>query len=142
MFFGSELLGHLPVSMLLPAAARFYRYQSSCVAIPCDVDCRQTKMSDIESVGQNLRHTKTREVELEYIQTHEGPSAVGINLIVKWVMGIYGFSMLICLVYLGYRGIYSNEDVYDNIAEIIKVAVVPVVTFVIGYYFACERGRD
>ena len=38
-----------------------------------------------------------------------------------------------------YRGIYSNEDVFDSMAEIIKVAVVPVVTFVIGYCFARER---
>jgi len=35
-----------------------------------------------------------------------------------------------------------NEDVFDSIAEIIKVTVVPVVTLVIGYYFGCERGRD
>jgi len=57
-------------------------------------------------------------------------------------MAIYGFSIFVCILYLGYRGIYSNEDVFDSIAEIIKVAVVPVVTFVIGYYFACERGHD
>ena len=53
-------------------------------------------------------------------------------------MAIYGFSIFVCILYLGYRGIYSNEDVFDSIAEIIKVAVVPVVTFAIGYYFACE----
>ena len=99
-------------------------------------------MGDIESVEQNLYETGTRKTELaEDIRTHEG-SAVSINFIVKWVMAIYGFSIFVCILYLGYRGIYSNEDVFDSIAEIIKVAVVPVVTFVIGYYFACERGRD
>ena len=66
---------------------------------------------------------------------------MGINLIVRWVMVTYSFSILGCILYLSYRGIYSNEDMFDSIAEIIKVGVVPVVTFVTGYYFACERGR-
>ena len=57
-------------------------------------------------------------------------------------MAIYGFSVLFAFLYLGYRGIYSNEDVFDSIAEIIKTAVVPVLTFVMGYYFACERDRN
>jgi uncharacterized membrane protein len=86
-------------------------------------------MSDIDSLLE------------EHVQPHEA-SAGGVNLIVKWVMAIYAFAIFGCVLYLGYRGIYFNEDVFDNVAEIIKVAVVPVVTFVIGYYFACERDRN
>ena len=66
---------------------------------------------------------------------------MSINLIVKCVVAIYGFSILFAFSYLGYRGIYSNEDVFDSIGDIIKAAVVPVLTFVMGYYFACERDR-
>jgi len=83
----------------------------------------------------------------EYVQPPESTTMhelrpVGINLIVKWVMAIYAFSIFVSLLYPAYRGIYFKEDVFDSIAEIIKVAVVPVVTFVIGYNFAYERGRE
>ena len=64
---------------------------------------------------------------------------MGIDLIVKWVMAIYGFSIFVCILYLAYRGIYLNEDVFDSIAEITKVAVVPVGTFMIGYYFLLRK---
>ena len=102
----------------------------------------QIKISDIESVEQNLYETRTQQTELEeHIRTHEA-SAVGINLIVRWVMVTYSFSILGCILYLSYRGISSNEDMFDSIAEIIKVAVVPVATFVIGYCFARECGRE
>ena len=65
-----------------------------------------------------------------------------MNLTVKWVMAIYGFSIFVWFLCLAYRGIYFSEDVFDGIAEIIKVTIVPVATLVIGYYFACERGRE
>ena len=83
----------------------------------------------------------------EYVQPPEPTTMhelrpVGTNLIVKWVMAIYVFSIFVSLLCPAYRGIYFKEDVFDSIAEIIKVAVVPVVTFVIGYYFAYERDRE
>src|SRR5262245_5485176 len=77
----------------------------------------------------------------EYVQPYE-PSSERGNFIAKWVMAIYGFSIFVWLLCLAFRGIYSNEDVFDSIAEIIKVAVVPVATFVIGYCFARECGRE
>ena len=66
---------------------------------------------------------------------------MGIELIVKSVVALYGFSVIVCILYLGYRGIYFNEDVFDSIAEVIKVAVVPVVTFVIGFALKPSRSR-
>jgi hypothetical protein len=35
--------------------------------------------------------------------------------------------------------IWGQEDAFDNIFEVVKVAVIPIVTLVIGYYFAAEK---
>ena len=78
----------------------------------------------------------------KYVEPYEPSCSVGVNFIVEWVIAIYGFSIFVWVLCLMYRGIYSNEDVFDSIAEVIKVAVVPVGTFVIGYCFARERGRE
>ena len=68
---------------------------------------------------------------------------MGIDILIRWVMVIYGFSICLCFLYLGYRAIYFSEDVFESIAEIIQVAVIPVVTFVVGYFLGSEpRGRN
>ena len=78
----------------------------------------------------------------KYVEPYEPSCSVGVIFIVEWVIAIYVFSIFVWVLCLAYRGIYSNEDVFDSIAEIIKVAVVPVVTFVIGYCFgsSLEKG--
>jgi hypothetical protein len=43
------------------------------------------------------------------------------------------------ILYLIVRSISGSEDAFDNIFEVVKVAVIPIVTLVIGYYFAAEK---
>jgi hypothetical protein len=49
------------------------------------------------------------------------------------------FSVAAVILYLIVRGISGREDAFDDIFEVVKVAVIPIVTLVIGYYFAAEK---
>lgn len=62
------------------------------------------------------------------------------SFIVRWVVYLYVGSIGIAIVYLAVvQGLRWSEHCPDGIAELIKVAVVPVVTLVIGYYFGTSR---
>jgi hypothetical protein len=52
--------------------------------------------------------------------------------------GVIGATML----YLLYRAFFCKERVFDNFAEIMKIAVIPIVTLVIGYYFGSEKAAQ
>ncbi len=60
------------------------------------------------------------------------------TFIVVSVVGIYVFSIALCLGYLAYRG---SEDAFDSMSEMIKVAIVPILTLVIGYYFGSAKSE-
>jgi hypothetical protein len=49
------------------------------------------------------------------------------------------FSVGLSVLYLIGIGLLANEDRFDDISELIKVGVVPVLTLVVGYYFGTER---
>ena len=66
---------------------------------------------------------------------------VSISLIVKCVVAIYGFSVLFAFLYLGYRGIYSNEDLFDSIAEINQNRCGSSINICDGILF-CVRTRS
>ena len=59
--------------------------------------------------------------------------------IVWCVMGVYAFAIVLAVAYLFYRGIICNEPVFSDLSELIKVAILPVVTLVIGYYFGSAK---
>ncbi|MGD0420378.1 MAG: hypothetical protein ABSA68_12500 [Xanthobacteraceae bacterium] len=61
------------------------------------------------------------------------------SFIVKRVVYLYIFSIGAAIVYLIGRTLYSGEDRFQDISELIKVAVIPVLTLVIGYYFGTSR---
>lgn len=60
------------------------------------------------------------------------------SLIVYGVVGLYVFSVGLSVLYLLYRGALYGEAVFADASELIKVAVLPVLTLVIGYYFATK----
>lgn len=43
-------------------------------------------------------------------------------------LGVVGF-------YLLFRGLWIGDDVFGHLIEIVKIAVIPIVTFVIGHYY-------
>jgi hypothetical protein len=59
--------------------------------------------------------------------------------IAKWIVSLYVASVAASIAYLIYRGVVGNEDSSDGISEIIKVAVVPILTLVMGYYFGTAK---
>jgi hypothetical protein len=59
--------------------------------------------------------------------------------IVLVVFVVYSGVIAAAIVYLLYRGIYFKEPVFDSFTEVMKIAVIPIVTLVIGYYFGTEK---
>jgi hypothetical protein len=61
------------------------------------------------------------------------------TFIVKWVVILYCCSIGAAIVYLVIRGLAAGENQFTQMAELIKIAVVPMLTLVIGYYFGSEQ---
>ena len=60
-------------------------------------------------------------------------------IIVRWVVRLYAISVAVSIGYLIFRGIWLKEDTITNISEIIKIAIIPILTLVIGYYFGSSK---
>ena len=61
------------------------------------------------------------------------------SIIVLIVFAVYSGVIAAAIAFLLYRGIYLSEPVFDSFSEVIKIAVIPIVTLVIGYYFGTEK---
>jgi hypothetical protein len=61
------------------------------------------------------------------------------SVVVQKIIWLYLLSMAASIGYLLVRGLSCKEDEYTAISEIVKIAILPVVTLVIGYYFASTR---
>jgi|ERR1700733_6000869 hypothetical protein len=62
--------------------------------------------------------------------------------IVLIVFIIYAGIITATSVFLLYRGLFSSaplKDIFEDFTEVIKIAVIPVVTLVIGYYFGTTK---
>jgi hypothetical protein len=60
-------------------------------------------------------------------------------IIVRWVVRLYAITVAVSIGYLIFRGIWLKEDTITNISEIIKIAIIPIVTLVIGYCSGSSR---
>jgi hypothetical protein len=60
-------------------------------------------------------------------------------IIVRWVVRLYAISVAVSIAYLIFRGLWLKEDTIANISEIIKIAIIPILTLVIGYYFGSSK---
>ena len=60
------------------------------------------------------------------------------SFIVYSVVSLYVISVGLMVLYLFYRGVWHGEAVFSDLAEIVKVAIMPVLTLVIGYYFGTK----
>jgi len=61
------------------------------------------------------------------------------SFIVKCVVSLYVLSVGGVILFLTIRGANSSEVVFPGISELIKIAIIPIVTLVIGYYFGTAR---
>ena len=79
------------------------------------------------SVGQKVR---------EDIATAESEANnKNRGLIVVCVISVYTGVITAITLYLIYKGIATGSAEFANLSELVKIAVVPIVTLVIGYYF-------
>jgi hypothetical protein len=54
-------------------------------------------------------------------------------------MLLYCLAVGLSILYLFVKGICCGQDNSNDISEIIKTAVLPIVTPVIGYYFGSDK---
>ena len=60
------------------------------------------------------------------------------SFIAKLIIGLYAFVIVVSLLYLVTRGWNAGENVFDDVMELVKVAVLPIVALSIGYYFGTK----
>lgn len=53
----------------------------------------------------------------------------------KYVVWLYVGIVSATALYFIYRGLFCGENVAVQLFDLIKIAVLPIVTFVIGYYY-------
>jgi hypothetical protein len=101
-------------------------------------------MNDIEQVQEELSRLQSgRELQLE--------QAISTSMqlrryrersfVVQKIIWLYLLAMAASIGYLLVRGLSCKEDEYTTISEIVKIAILPVVTLVIGYYFASTKSE-
>jgi hypothetical protein len=80
--------------------------------------------------------SQVRRVVGDYERTRRGRDRTIISIA---VMLLYVISILAYIVYLLIKGLWCGQDVASALLDAIKTVVIPVVTFVLGYYFATAR---
>ena len=87
--------------------------------------------------SQGETGVQTLEKTLRALGEHR--RTVDRSFIVKCAVYLYMFSIGLSMLYLIGLGLLNSEDRADDVSELVKVGVVPVLTLVIGYYFGTER---
>jgi hypothetical protein len=73
-------------------------------------------------------------------QYYKGAPTRDRSQIVKFTMWVYSGSIALACISLFIKGFIHDESVSEDFSDLIKTAVVPIVTFVIGYYF--KSGKE
>ena len=64
------------------------------------------------------------------------------SFIVRAVVWLYVLAIGALTVFLLWKGFWIGDDhAFSNLFDLLKVAVLPVVTLVIGYYFGTEKSE-
>jgi hypothetical protein len=61
------------------------------------------------------------------------------HYIVACVVGVYVFAVVAAIIYLFWIGLRDTQNTFADMAEVLKIGIVPIVTLVIGYYFSSKR---
>jgi hypothetical protein len=61
------------------------------------------------------------------------------SYIARLIICLYCAVVVTIALYLCYRGVFGNENVAGDLAELLKIGVLPIVTLVIGFYFGSSR---
>ena len=60
------------------------------------------------------------------------------QLIVVCVMLVYTGVVVLTALYLVIYGASQNKSAFADLSELVKIAILPIVTLVIGYYFGSK----
>jgi hypothetical protein len=64
------------------------------------------------------------------------------SFIVRAVAWLYVGTLGLTILFLLFKGLCRGDDnAFSNLSDLVKVAVLPVVTLVIGYYFGTEKSE-
>lgn len=100
--------------------------------------------SEIDSVEARIGQAVAKEPTLDDAIKARNSLRVGQDrsAIVVIVFAVYSGVIAAAVLFLLYRGYFFQDKVFDNFTEIIKIAVLPIVTLVIGYYFGTEKDKS
>ena len=60
----------------------------------------------------------------------------------RWIVALYCFVIGSTAAYLiVFSGLWQGVNTFSDLAELIKIAVIPIVTLVIGFYFGSSASR-
>jgi hypothetical protein len=81
---------------------------------------------------------EARRIEADTDKLRQGKDR---SLITKTVVWVYAGGVAAYIVYLFVERFRFDQDVKGDLLDVIKIAILPVVTLVIGYYFATARSN-
>ena len=84
------------------------------------------------------RETETRQLHDEIAIGKAASDNRHRGWVVFCVIGVYAVAILGIGAYLVF-GRRPERDSFKGMAEVLKIGVIPIVTLVIGYYFARDR---
>jgi polyphosphate kinase len=102
-------------------------------------------MTDVQNLRSELDKLNAPTGQLKTDATEAGKEAYdrlrakdrsAIALIIAF---LYAGVISVSIIFLVVRGWCCNVDTFDDISELIKIAVIPIVTLVMGYYFAQSK---
>jgi hypothetical protein len=102
-------------------------------------------MGQFEELEQELAKLAAKEGEMDtagqdamralgHLRRHRDRS-----FIVRAVIWLYVAATSVIVAFLFVMGVRGDAGAFSNLSDVLKVAVLPVVTLVIGYYFGTEK---
>ena len=87
----------------------------------------------LQTIDQSTQ--KKRSLD-DVIQAHSVISREQVRWkVARLIIGAYVIIIVISVLYLMIRSFITGVDEFPNMIELVKIAVIPVVTFVLGYYY-------
>ena len=95
---------------------------------------------DFKTVYDAIRKGEGSEVQLDQAVRAFGELTAGP---VKWklarlIVGLYVFVVGGIAIYLFYVGIKTDENIFGSLIDLVKIAILPIITFVLGYYYGAS----
>jgi polyphosphate kinase len=98
----------------------------------------QNLASQLERIGDPAKRAASDAGDAAQ-EAAERLSAEDRSQIARIIVLLYAAVIGVSIIYLVVRGWCGKEDAFDDISELVKIAVIPIVTLIIGYYFSKSK---